>query len=125
MSRIHLPTQYWRAFLAIGALAITLAVGVPALITQGADHLDAPLVAADGRLDVNDLYVFQSPDDSDNVVFIMTVNPLAGVFSPTTLRNGATYEFLVDTNGNDEPNITYRLTTSSIDFPTQEIELPD
>ena len=102
-------------------VAGAVAVGVPALTARSADHLDAPLVADDGRLDINDLYAFQSPETPANVVFIMTVNPVAGVFSPTTLRNGAIYEFLIDTGSDAVPDIAYRLTTSG--FPTQTVEL--
>ena len=58
-------------------VAGAVAVGVPALTTQGADHLDAPLVQADGRIDINDVYVFESPSDPNNTVLVMTVNPLA------------------------------------------------
>ena len=64
-----------------------------------ADHLEAPLVQADGRTDINDLYAFQSPSDPDKTVLIMTVNPGAGVLSPTTFDPDATYRFLIDTDG--------------------------
>ena len=113
-----------RAFIGVAAalmVAGTVAVGVPALTTQGADHLDAPLVADDGRLDINDLYAFRSLETPANVVLIMTVNPVAGAFSPTTLRNGANYELLIDTDSDTVPDITYRLTTSG--FPAQTVEL--
>ena len=79
-----------------GMLAGLVLVGRP---SQAADHLDAPLVQADGRTDINDLYVFQSPDDPDNVVLIMTVNPVAGVLSPTTFDPDGSYRFLIDTDG--------------------------
>jgi len=79
-----------------GMLAGLVLVGAP---SQAADHLDAPLVQADGRTDINDVYVFQSPDNPDNVVLIMTVNPVAGVLSPTTFDPKAEYRFLIDTDG--------------------------
>ena len=79
-----------------GMLAGLVLVGAP---SQAADHLDAPLVQADGRTDINDVYVFQSPDNPDNVVLIMTVNPVAGVLSPTTFDPKGEYRFLIDTDG--------------------------
>ena len=117
MGRIHVLTRFWWAFLAAGVLAVVLAIALPALTARSADHLDAPLVANDGRLDINDLYAFHSPETADNVVLIMTVNPVAGVFSPTTLRNGAIYEFLIDTGSDAVPDVAYRLTTSG--FPAR------
>jgi hypothetical protein len=64
-----------------------------------ADHRDAPGVLEDGRTDINDVYVFQSPDNPHNTVLIMTVNPLAGVLSPTTFHPKADYILNVDTDG--------------------------
>lgn len=72
-----------------------------------ADHLDAPLASEDGRLDLNDLYVFQSPADPDNTVLIMTVNPFAGMMSETTFHPQADYQFLIDNNGDAEPDVLY------------------
>ncbi len=98
--RISLPL----GVVAVGlVLAALLSVGAVDRAI-GADHLDAPGLTSplgDGRLDVNDLYAFQSPTDPDNTVLIMTVNPAAGVLSPTTFRPGGDsgYEFRVDNNG--------------------------
>jgi len=64
-----------------------------------ADHLDAPGVKADGRTDINDVYVFQSPTNADNTVLVMTVNPLAGVASGTSFHPKAKYRFNIDDNG--------------------------
>ncbi len=38
-----------------------MAAGAPALTTQGADHLEAPLVALDGGLDINDVPIRLTP----------------------------------------------------------------
>ncbi len=94
----------WWAALAIAALAIALAVALPSMMARGADHLDAPLVMEDGRVDINDVYAFQSPTNPDNTVLIMTVNPLAGMASPTAFHPSARYEFLIDDDGNAKPD---------------------
>ena len=73
---------------------------------RGADHLDSPSVSEDGRLDINDVYAFQSPDNPENTVFVMTVNPLAGVLSDVTFHPNATYEFNIDTDGDAKANFT-------------------
>jgi len=51
---------------------------------KAADHLDSPN-SSESNLDVNDLYVF---NQGNNVVFAMTVSPLAGsgaAFNPDGL----------------------------------------
>ncbi len=83
----------------LGAGAIVVATTVTALGAGAADHLDAPGVTADGRTDINDVYLFQSPTDAWNTVLVMTVNPLAGVQSGTTFHPDATYRFSIDDNG--------------------------
>lgn len=82
-------------------------------IASASDHLDAPLVFSDGRLDVNDSYIFQSPAASDRTVMIMTVNPVAGIMSPITFNSAAVYEFNIDRNGDAIPDLTYSVRFSS------------
>ena len=58
----------FRSIAAYAAVMIALLVGVIALPTGAADHLDAPLVMTDGRQDINDVYAFQSPATATNTV---------------------------------------------------------
>lgn len=83
--------------IAVIALA-ALVIGSAALRTNAADHLDAPTVKTDGRIDINDVYVFEG-QNAGNTVLAMTLNPAAGMLSPTTFRQGAAYQFMVDTSG--------------------------
>ena len=76
----------------------TLLIGSVAVRVNAADHLDAPTVKTDGRIDINDIYVFDAQDPS-HTVLVMTVDPAAGILSPTTFRQGASYEFMIDTSG--------------------------
>ena len=79
--------------------------------TRAADHLDAPSLAGNGHLDVNDLYVFQSPTNPDNSVFILTVNPFAGVVSGTDFGTAdVEYEFMIDNTGDAVADLTYGAT---------------
>ncbi len=73
-----------------------------------ADHLDSPSVQADGSVDINDLYAFQSPSNPDNFVMVMTVNPLAGSVSGTAFNPAAVYELAIDVDGDAKPNQAYR-----------------
>ena len=76
-----------------------------------ADHLDAPALQGNGHLDLNDLYVFQSPTRADHTVMIMTVNPFAGVISPTAFGTAdVEYEFLVDNDGDAIADVTFGAT---------------
>ncbi len=74
-----------------------------------ADHRDSPSARTNGSVDLNDLYVFQSPQRPENVVMILTVNPFAGVLSPTVFNTRAVYEFNVDTNADFVPNFVFRV----------------
>ena len=96
---------------ALGLTVLALVIGPAAIPTRAADHLDAPFVKKDGRIDINDVYVFHpgSPQDLSRTVLAMTVNPAAGVISGTRLRPGALYEILIDTDGDAVQDIAYRL----------------
>lgn len=62
----------WGGTLTGVALAATLGA---TKLARSADHLDAPAVSADPAADINDVYSWV---DGSNVVFAMTVYPLAG-----------------------------------------------
>ena len=90
-------------------ILIACCVASLSAMLAASDHLDAPLVNEDGRLDVNDSYVFQSPANIHRSVLIMTVNPAAGVLSPTTFNPAGVYEFNIDNSGDAVPDITFAL----------------
>ena len=104
----------WKRTLAgvVGVAGLVAGLTAGAAIGTAADHLDGPLVQLDGRTDLNDLYVFESPENPDNTVMVMTVNPLAGVLSPTTFDEDASYRFAIDNDGDGmrERTITARFT---------------
>jgi hypothetical protein len=93
--------------LILGA-AVALVIGSAAFRVGAADHLDAPTVRTDGRIDINDVYVFQGQDTS-NTVLAMTIDPAAGLLSPTSFRPGAVYDFKVSTNGDAVADVAYRI----------------
>ncbi len=105
------------ATLAVLALVMSAQVfGLAAFPAGAADHLDGPLASSDGRLDINDIYVFHpgSPDGQDlsKTVFVMTVNPGAGVISGDNFANYSNYEFKIDYNGDalEDARIVTRFT---------------
>lgn len=91
-----------------GALGVAgLLVGATAIgATAGAaDHLDAPRATNNPSLDINDVYVFQSPENPGNTVLVMTVNPFAGLLSPTDFDEGGAYRFLIDNDGDAKDDV--------------------
>src|SRR5919108_678828 len=99
-------------------MALALAFGLVAVPANAADHLDAPGLTPPGgdtRLDITDVYAFQSPSNADNTVLVMGVNPLAGVLNDGTFRSGAAYEFKIDSNGDAKEDLTFKATFSAPD----------
>jgi hypothetical protein len=111
MNRLRSFARPAIAAAAVGGLAAIVLAALPGSSGSAADHLDSPFIKKDGRIDINDVYVFHPSDgdsqDLDRTVLAMTVNPAAGAISGTTFRSGdASYELLIDTNGNAKPDKT-------------------
>ena len=108
----------------LGLLAVAAIATVAAIPAVSADHLDAPAVKKDGRIDINDVYVFHPAKSQgqnlNRTVLAVTVNPAAGVMSGTTFRPNARYELLIDNNGDARPDITIRTQFSSVENGEQD-----
>ncbi|MFQ5948383.1 MAG: DUF4331 family protein [Acidimicrobiia bacterium] len=114
-----------RMWVALGAAALLAMAGIVPALVGAADHLDAPGLTSpggDGRLDIADVYAFQSPTDSDNTVLIMTINPVAGVLSPITFHPDASYDIKVDNDGDAKEDLTFKITFSG-PGPVQDVRL--
>lgn len=102
-----------------GLMLLMLVFGLVAVPASAADHLDAPGLTSpggDSRLDLTDVYAFQSPSNPENTVLVMGVNPLAGVQNDGTFRPGnASYAFKIDTDGDAKENLTFRIAFSQPD----------
>ena len=84
----------------IAATVLTLALGGG--ILWASDHADSPTVKGKST-DITDLYVFQSPTNSDNMVFVGNVQ---GLMSPATTATAAfdentLIEFKIDNTGDN------------------------
>ncbi len=87
-----------KLIIAAAAIALTLGGG----ILWASDHADAPKVTGKST-DITDLYVFQSPTNANNLVFVGNVQ---GLLSPTatstaTFDENTMIEFKIDNTGDN------------------------
>jgi len=91
-----------------GSAAVSL---IFAAALRAADHRDGPIFISGGvsaALDLNDLYIFQSPGNASNTVLIFTMSPFAGVLSPDTFDSRGKYELRIDQDLDNLPDLTFR-----------------
>ncbi len=69
------------------SLALVAAVASAASYLIAADHIDAPAVSGTGS-DITDVYAFQSPANSNNMVFVVNVQ---GLLAPSATA-GASFD---------------------------------
>lgn len=106
-----------RRWLALAGVLVA-AIALVQLATQAADHRDGPILVntgANGRQDINDVYVFQAPGNPNNTVIILTVSPFAGNLTPTTFDPSVTFDIKVDNNGDAVEDLTFRVTFGAPD----------
>jgi hypothetical protein len=105
--------------LALGLGTLGAAVLATDSLIRAADHGDSPQVRLDGRMDINDVYVFQSPQTPANTVLIATVSPLAGITGNTHFTPKAQYVFNVDNVAEDDSDVdedqTYTITFGKLE----------
>lgn len=101
-----------KAIATVGSIALVLTLGSTPLLVSGADHLDAPslghvsvdasgnvsVAKVNGRLDINDLYVFKSAT-AGKTVLALTVNPAINLLGPKTFAQNGVYTFNIDLGG--------------------------
>jgi hypothetical protein len=87
---------------------VSLLLGGMGLGTLRADdHLDAPR-SKGGPLDLAGLYVFRSPANANNTVFILTLSPFADFERTPRFQPGAKYEFKIDLTGDGFEELTFQ-----------------
>jgi Domain of unknown function (DUF4331) len=100
----------------LGATSLLiLLIGIPAavLLAPAADHRDGPIFpnsAVNGFQDINDMFIFQAPGNSNNTVMIMDVQPFPGNLTPATFDPRMTFDFKIDNNGDALEDLTFRVT---------------
>ncbi len=108
-----------RAILMVGVgIALLSASVIPMAPTRGADHKDSPSVENDSTADIADIFAFRSPENNDNLVVVMTVNPLTAP-PDNANRNFAsdvTFRIIVDNTGDLNPDATAEVEFSGDSF---------
>ena len=115
-----------RKLATLGTALVVLTIGAAPILTNAADHLDAPALGgatANGQIaphsehgdrDINDVYVFPAPDGGNRTVLAMTVNPAINLFGGNFGTN-VRYTFNIDRNGDNLPDTAYVLRYGSED----------
>ena len=104
------PTMLRRLAWVVLAL---VALVVPA---RTADHRDGPRIAQNtptlGNIDINDVYIFRSPQSNQRTVMIMTLSAAAGVIGPAQFDPNAAYEFRIDNTGDAITDVVFQVAFS-------------
>jgi hypothetical protein len=124
-SSIPLPSP--RLGLMLGGLAMVATLAIFTFgSARGADHADAPGLTGDGQADINDIYAFRSPENNDNLVVVMTVNPLTAPPQNGMARFGSdvAYNIHVDNTGDNVADATVSVTFSGDNFTVGGLGTP-
>jgi hypothetical protein len=103
---------------ALGLVALTAGSGLAPHVATASSHREAPLTAADPKVDNTDVYAFVSPDDQDSVTLIANWLPFQepnGGPNFYAFQTNANYDIDVDSNGDAKPDVTYRWTFTDVD----------
>ena len=89
-----------RVIFAIAAMALIASGSLASFATvQGADHKDGPALGNDTSADGTDLYVFKSPENPANVVFVVDANPFIAPGETRGYDPTITYKIKIDRTG--------------------------
>ena len=89
-------------------LLLSLALS-PALASS---HREAPAISLDASADISDFYMFVSPENSDNVVLLMNVNPMSlpgGGPNFNRFDDNVMYQMHIDNEGDGEEDIVFQV----------------
>lgn len=92
------------------ATCLGLGAAMISFSASAADHRDAPSATADPAADINDIYAFMNPGDSNELVLVNTVVPFADYNS--RFSDAVEYRFLIN-NGVQDHTITCTFTNQS------------
>ena len=95
---------------------VVLALVALAVPARTADHRDGPRIKQNtptlGNIDINDVYLFRSPQSTQRTVMIMTLSAAAGVIGPAQFDPNAVYEFRIDNTGDAVTDVVFQIAFS-------------
>lgn len=100
-----------KSLIAIAEGAFLLSV-VGVQLASASDHADTQEVVNRPGSDISDVYIFPSPENPNNVVFAMNVNPLIAQGGTASFDPDVLYQFKIDMNddGMEDKVIQVRFT---------------
>jgi Domain of unknown function (DUF4331) len=99
------------AGIAIAGLAVGSAATLGPATGNASSHREAPITAADPKIDTTDVYAFMSPDDPDDVTFVANWLPFEepnGGPNFYSFATDAQYDIDIDNNGDGRADVVYR-----------------
>src|SRR5262249_37616515 len=83
----------------------------------GPPGINQPGAQANSQVDVNDMFIFQAPDNKDNTVLSMDVSPFSSTGTPAQFVPGVLYDFRVVNRDllNASDDLTFRMTFGAPD----------
>ena len=119
---IHLTGNRMRQRVALALGGAALAAGIAA----ASDHKDSPYTRDHPAADIGDIFIFQGPE-TDGLTMVFTVNPLSGAPDPSSppsdtikLDPQYVYQFKLDTDGDAQADIAYKLRAEDIAGESQK-----
>jgi hypothetical protein len=107
---MKLPVFTSRGFLAlIGGITLFLGASVAALADDRQDSPDLQNTLFVGQVDLAGLYVFRSPTNANNTVFILLAGPHVQFISRPFFDSKARYEFKIDSTDDFKADLTFRV----------------
>jgi hypothetical protein len=110
-------SRHLRTLVVLGGVIGLVGLTARATLLRGADHIDAPVTTGDAPADINDLFVFRAPDNTNRVVFAMTANPLIppAEAAATRFPTDVLYQWKIDTDGDAVEDLVLQATVRDDD----------
>ncbi len=101
------------ALAGVAIASITAIAAHPGSPSEASSHREAPLISGDPKADATDTYVYISKDAPNMATFVGNWIPLEEPAGGPTFYNfgdDVYYDFVIDNNGDAQPDIRYRFT---------------
>jgi hypothetical protein len=93
----------------VGGVALFVVASVPAMADDRQDSPDLENTFVVGQVDLAGIYVFRSPTNANNTVFVLLAGPHAQVVTRPFFDPKARYEFKIDSTDDFKPDLTFRI----------------